>query len=138
MGLSKSFHIFSCTFCLQNKIFPVPLDLSRIKKGSHPLPKTTFNTLVVSLWKFQLNQINHVLFRKSPQAIFPREMLFAQKHFGMHYIHLLLNILKVPVRELGIITLLKSQLGKPRHIESSPRVTNKSVLGPILDQIVCD
>ena len=60
-------------------------------------------------------------------------MLFAQKYFGMHYIHLLLNILKVPVRELGIIILLKSQLRKPRHIESSPRVTNKSVLGPILD-----
>ena len=51
----------------------------------------------------------------------------------MHYIHLLLNILKVPVRELEIIILLKSQLRKPRHIESSPRVTNKSVLGPILD-----
>lgn len=52
-------------------------------------------------------------------------MLFAEKHFGMHYIHLLLNIPNVPVREVKIIILLKSQLGKPRHIDGLPRVTNK-------------
>lgn len=60
-------------------------------------------------------------------------MLLAQKHFGMHSIHLLLNIPYVPVREVGIIILLKPQLGKPRHIQGSPKVTNKPVLGLILD-----
>lgn len=111
----------------------MPLDLSRRKKGSQPFPEITFNTLVASLWTFQLSQINHVLFRRSPQAVFPTEMLFAQKHFGMHYIHLLLNNPNVPVRKVGIIILLKSQLGKLRHIEGSPRVTKKSGPGLRLD-----
>lgn len=46
----------------------------------------------------------------------------------MHYIHLLLNIPNVPVREVKIIILLQSQLGKPRPIEGLLRVTNKPML----------
>lgn len=74
--------------------------------------------------------MNQVLFRKSPWAVFLREMVFVQKHFGMYYIHLLTNTPNVPVREVRIVILLKSQLGKPRHIEGLPRVTNKPVPGP--------
>ena len=56
----------------------------------------------------------------------------------MYYAHLLLTIPNVPVREVRIIILLKSQLGKPRHIEGLPRVTNKPVPGLRLDSIICD